>query len=233
MIGLTMRNVTWNRFPIKNLWLIPCFFHLWSEATWIQICASLNHRKKMKAEPSRLIPLKPIGNAELFIVSDLIRDFSDDSCLYRCITAYCVVDKCRAWNSMEKYMFWQIVQARVRSHNSACHSGSSKIDDEKTLSVSEGSRVSTFRTHGFWDVQNPFATLGLFKQFSSNERKIGKTVTHLRHGFKFFKLQREIHNYISGTWSVVRIFSAPKEQLNNPSILAWTQYRLMKWTCKF
>jgi len=68
MIGLTMRSVTWNRFPIKNLWLIPCFFHLWSEVTWIQICASLNHRKKMKAEPSWLIPLKPIENVELFIV---------------------------------------------------------------------------------------------------------------------------------------------------------------------
>jgi len=28
----------------------------------------LNHRKKMKAEPSWLIPLKPIENVELFIV---------------------------------------------------------------------------------------------------------------------------------------------------------------------
>ena len=35
MIGLTMRSVTWNRFPIKHLWLIPCFFHLWSGVTWI------------------------------------------------------------------------------------------------------------------------------------------------------------------------------------------------------
>jgi len=34
----------------------------------MQICASLNHRKKMKAEPSRLIPLKPIENLELLIV---------------------------------------------------------------------------------------------------------------------------------------------------------------------
>jgi len=33
MIGLAMRSVTWNRFPIKNLWLIPCFFHLWNEVT--------------------------------------------------------------------------------------------------------------------------------------------------------------------------------------------------------
>ena len=37
MIGLTMRSVTWNRFPIKNLLLIPCFFHLWSEFTWIKV----------------------------------------------------------------------------------------------------------------------------------------------------------------------------------------------------
>jgi len=27
----------------------------------------MNHRKKMKAEPSRLIPLKPIEDVELFI----------------------------------------------------------------------------------------------------------------------------------------------------------------------
>ena len=37
MIGLTIHSVTWNRFPIKNLWLIPCFFHLWSEVTWLLI----------------------------------------------------------------------------------------------------------------------------------------------------------------------------------------------------
>jgi len=45
MIGLMMRSVTWNQSPIKNLWLTPCFFHLWSEVTWIQIRASLNHHK--------------------------------------------------------------------------------------------------------------------------------------------------------------------------------------------
>jgi len=33
MIGLTMRSVTWNRFPIKNLWWIPCFFHLWGKVS--------------------------------------------------------------------------------------------------------------------------------------------------------------------------------------------------------
>jgi len=65
MIGLTMRSVTWNQFPIKNLRLIPCLFHAWSEVTRIQMCTSLNHRKKMKALPSRLIPRKPTENLEL------------------------------------------------------------------------------------------------------------------------------------------------------------------------
>jgi len=32
-----MRSVTWNRFAIKNLWLIPCFFYLWSLVTWIAV----------------------------------------------------------------------------------------------------------------------------------------------------------------------------------------------------
>ena len=54
-----MRSVTWKRFPIKKLQLIPCFFHLWSEVTWIQICASLNHRKKMKSADSSKVYRKP------------------------------------------------------------------------------------------------------------------------------------------------------------------------------
>jgi len=66
-----MRSVTWNRFPIKNLWLTLCFFHLWSEVTWIQICASWNGRKKMKAEPSRMIPLKSVENVEAFIAMNV------------------------------------------------------------------------------------------------------------------------------------------------------------------
>jgi len=72
MIGLATRSVTWNRFPIKILWLIPRFLHLWNKVTLIQICASLNHRKKMKAGPSRLIPWKPIENVELFIVKRIV-----------------------------------------------------------------------------------------------------------------------------------------------------------------
>jgi len=37
-----MGSVAWNRFSIKNLQLIPCFFHLWGEVTWIPTsCLSL------------------------------------------------------------------------------------------------------------------------------------------------------------------------------------------------
>jgi len=46
---------------------VPCLFHLWSEVACIQICAGLNHRKKMKAEPNRLIPRKFTENLELLI----------------------------------------------------------------------------------------------------------------------------------------------------------------------
>ena len=58
-----------NGFPLKKFRLVPCLFHLWREVTWIQMCPSLNHRKKMKAEPSRLIPRKPTENLELLFVS--------------------------------------------------------------------------------------------------------------------------------------------------------------------
>ena len=56
--GLRMRNLTWNRFPIKNFWSIPCLHPSWKVHTWIEICASLNHRKKTKVDGSRLIPRK-------------------------------------------------------------------------------------------------------------------------------------------------------------------------------
>jgi len=44
---------------------------MWRVITLIQICASLNHRKNMKAEPSRLIPRKLAENLELQIVGNL------------------------------------------------------------------------------------------------------------------------------------------------------------------
>ena len=55
--GLRMHNFMWNRFPIKNL-LIDSLLTPIMESTYLHrdMCASLNHRKKTKADGSRLIP---------------------------------------------------------------------------------------------------------------------------------------------------------------------------------
>ena len=45
-------------FLSKIFWSIPCLHPAWKVHTWIEICASLNHRKKTKADGSRLIPRK-------------------------------------------------------------------------------------------------------------------------------------------------------------------------------
>ena len=45
-------------FLLKICWSIPCLHPSWKVHTWIEICASLNHRKKTKAGGSRLIPRK-------------------------------------------------------------------------------------------------------------------------------------------------------------------------------
>jgi len=42
---------------------------IWTQLTWIQIRPSLNHRKKKKANPSRLILCKLTANVELLIAS--------------------------------------------------------------------------------------------------------------------------------------------------------------------
>ena len=47
---------------IDSLFISP------AEWSFLNMCASLNHRKKMKAEPNRLIPLKPTKNLDLLIV---------------------------------------------------------------------------------------------------------------------------------------------------------------------
>jgi len=62
MIGLTMRSVTWNRFPIKNLWLIPCFFHLWSEVTWSTNCFSISSYGAKRKWNIFLRPIKNLAN---------------------------------------------------------------------------------------------------------------------------------------------------------------------------
>jgi len=45
-------------FLLKICWSIPCLHPSWKVHTWIEICASWNHRKKTKADGSRLIPRK-------------------------------------------------------------------------------------------------------------------------------------------------------------------------------
>ena len=45
-------------FLLKICWSIPCLHPSWKVNTWIEICATLNHRKKTKADGSRLIPRK-------------------------------------------------------------------------------------------------------------------------------------------------------------------------------
>jgi len=55
-----MRSFTWSRFTFEHLPRDSSLVSsvLWWVVIWIQICASLNHRKKMKAEPNLLIPRK-------------------------------------------------------------------------------------------------------------------------------------------------------------------------------
>ena len=68
--GLRMRNFTWNRFPINNL-LIDSLLKLhpsWKVHTWIEICASLNHRKMTKADGSRLTPRKHTETVLLSVI---------------------------------------------------------------------------------------------------------------------------------------------------------------------
>jgi len=45
-------------FLLKICWSIPCLHPSWKVHIWIEICASLNHRKKTEADGSRLIPRK-------------------------------------------------------------------------------------------------------------------------------------------------------------------------------
>jgi len=47
---------------------IPCLSLLWILVTGSQTCANLNHRKNMKAETNRLIPLKVAAKLELWLL---------------------------------------------------------------------------------------------------------------------------------------------------------------------
>ena len=52
---VTLREID---FLLNICWSIPCLHPSWKVHTLIEICASLNHRKKTKADGSRLIPRK-------------------------------------------------------------------------------------------------------------------------------------------------------------------------------
>jgi len=54
--------------------------HLWRLVTWIQTCASLNHRKNMKAEPSWLNPQKLAANLELLMTELQVSPSSEAKC---------------------------------------------------------------------------------------------------------------------------------------------------------
>ena len=64
-------------FLLKIFWSIPCLHPSWKVLTWTEICASLNHRKKTKADGSRLIPRK--RTETLVLLSDLSNSFSKTS----------------------------------------------------------------------------------------------------------------------------------------------------------
>ena len=57
-------------FLLKICWSIPCLQPSWKVHTWIEICTSLNHRKKTKADGSRLIPRK---HTETLVLLSVIR----------------------------------------------------------------------------------------------------------------------------------------------------------------
>jgi len=56
-------------FLLKICWWIPCLHPSWKVHTWIEIFASLNHRKNTKADGSRLIPRKHTETLVLLSVS--------------------------------------------------------------------------------------------------------------------------------------------------------------------
>jgi len=73
--SLRIRSVTWNRFCILKQFANGFNINsvvLGGLVAWIQICASLNHRKAKKARPWRLILRKLAANLEFFWMNWLL-----------------------------------------------------------------------------------------------------------------------------------------------------------------
>ena len=82
-------------FLLRVCWSIPCLHPSWKVHTWIEICASLNHRKKKETDGSRLIPRK--HTETLVLLSDAQKGF------YFCqklIMIFGVTAQWRTWEGM-------------------------------------------------------------------------------------------------------------------------------------
>jgi len=77
-------------FLLQICWSIPCLHPSWKVHSWIKIlCASLNHRKKTKADGSRLIPRK--HTETLVLLSVIFTDIQIDKSNGACFVQRCFV----------------------------------------------------------------------------------------------------------------------------------------------
>jgi len=97
----------WNKQGIKICdWFLA--YYLRSEVTWMQICASLKHHKKKKAEPNWLIRLKPIENLlelSIFFSQQWVR-----SSLLACFLLFQT-----GKNRMQPTIAWKDVELKIRT----------------------------------------------------------------------------------------------------------------------
>jgi len=66
-------------FLLKICWSIPCLHPSWKVHTRIEICASLNHRKKTKADGRRMIPRKHTETLVLFCDQQFVKLLQNQS----------------------------------------------------------------------------------------------------------------------------------------------------------
>jgi len=78
-------------FLLKICWSIPCLHPSCKVHTWVEICASLNHRKKTKADGSRLIPRKHTETLVLWSVLYIV-SFKRPTCINWKATGVLLID---------------------------------------------------------------------------------------------------------------------------------------------
>ena len=95
-------------FLLKFCWAIPCLHPSWKVHTWIEICASLNHRKNTKADGSRLIPRKHTETPVLLSVISYLTDILQQG---RKLCFYCdQIVKIRLFSVVRPQIFCFAVQ---------------------------------------------------------------------------------------------------------------------------